>query len=170
MFRTFNHLSHQFNVSSADGKNKFQDLINQQMWKPVEMNEPCQECGNICIGTELFIQAAECTLVHFKALKRNTSNDLVRTGHVHPNKHVSCLTIPKGFEIFFLGLLSNLKCMDETFLDQRNHTRFEFQYLYEVESRAGYPEMLDPTGFWGFCIYILLLRSTLNVKKLLSIV
>jgi hypothetical protein len=41
-----------------------------------------------------------------------------------------------------------------------------FGLIYEVESRAGYPENTDPTGFWGFCIYILLL----NVKQLLSIV
>ena len=41
-----------------------------------------------------------------------------------------------------------------------------FGLIYEVESRTGYPEMLDPTGFWGFFIYILLL----NVKNLLSIV
>ena len=44
--------------------------------------------------------------------------------------------------------------------------RLSTSYIYEVESRAGYPEMLDPTGFWGFFIYILLL----NVKQLLSIV
>ena len=41
-----------------------------------------------------------------------------------------------------------------------------FAYKYEVESRAGYPEMLDPKSFWGFFIYILLL----NVKNLLSVV
>ena len=39
-------------------------------------------------------------------------------------------------------------------------------YIYEVESRAGYPKNTDPTAFWGFCIYILLL----NVKQLLRIV
>ena len=39
-------------------------------------------------------------------------------------------------------------------------------YIYEVESRAGYPEMSDQSTFWGFFIYILLL----NVKQLLSIV
>ena len=42
----------------------------------------------------------------------------------------------------------------------------EKKNIYEVESRAGYPENTDPTAFWGFCIYILLL----NVKQLLSIV
>ena len=43
---------------------------------------------------------------------------------------------------------------------------FSIIYIYEVESRAGYPEMLDSETFWGFFIYILLL----NVKQLLSIV
>ena len=35
-----------------------------------------------------------------------------------------------------------------------------FGLIYEVESRAGYPEMSDQSTFWGFFIYILLL----NVK------
>ena len=45
-------------------------------------------------------------------------------------------------------------------------TFVDFSNIYEVESRAGYPKNTDPTAFWGFCIYILLL----NVKQLLSIV
>ena len=39
-------------------------------------------------------------------------------------------------------------------------------YIYEVESRAGYPENTGVAYFCGFFIYILLL----NVKQLLSIV
>ena len=39
-------------------------------------------------------------------------------------------------------------------------------YIYEVESRAGYPESGHSATFWGFFIYILLF----NVKNLLSVV
>ena len=39
-------------------------------------------------------------------------------------------------------------------------------YIYEVESRAGYPEILDHVTFWGLFIYILLL----SIKNLSDIV
>ena len=38
--------------------------------------------------------------------------------------------------------------------------------IYEVESRAGYPESIHHATFWGFFIYILLL----NIKNLSDIV
>ena len=63
-----------------------------------------------------------------------------------------------------LAMFRAYTCIDEAVTKKRKTGKK--LYIYEVESRAGYPEMSDQSTFWGFFIYILLL----NVKQLLSIV